>query len=172
MCPQPPFEAEFSELHLCKNELHETLNSLSHWMKDEHVDRSLVRWQMRERMGGKTHWPGRDGWDVGTEMVVERSTPDAVGVLQVTRLDSAFIRKDPYGVVLIIAPWNYPIHLVVVPLIGAIAAGELNLSPGLEDPGRARHHRGCQKGWLSPCRCSDVLSISPQVTVSLSNPRK
>nr|XP_025972941.1 aldehyde dehydrogenase family 3 member B1-like [Dromaius novaehollandiae] len=41
----------------------------------------------------------------------------------VTQLDSVFIRKDPYGVVLIIAPWNYPIHLFLVPLIGAIAAG-------------------------------------------------
>nr|XP_009680879.1 PREDICTED: aldehyde dehydrogenase family 3 member B1-like [Struthio camelus australis] len=41
----------------------------------------------------------------------------------VTQLDSAFIRKDPYGVVLIIAPWNYPINLLLVPLIGAIAAG-------------------------------------------------
>ncbi|KAM6068532.1 aldehyde dehydrogenase family 3 member B1-like [Theristicus caerulescens] len=40
-----------------------------------------------------------------------------------TQLDSAFIRKDPYGVVLIIAPWNYPIQLLLVPLIGAIAAG-------------------------------------------------
>ncbi|KAM9223706.1 LOW QUALITY PROTEIN: aldehyde dehydrogenase family 3 member B1-like [Leptosomus discolor] len=40
-----------------------------------------------------------------------------------TQLDSAFIRKDPYGVVLIIAPWNYPINLLLVPLIGAIAAG-------------------------------------------------
>ncbi|NWI21478.1 AL3B2 dehydrogenase, partial [Crypturellus soui] len=41
----------------------------------------------------------------------------------VMQLDSAFIRKDPYGVVLIVAPWNYPIHLLLVPLIGAIAAG-------------------------------------------------
>ncbi|XP_069713355.1 aldehyde dehydrogenase family 3 member B1-like isoform X1 [Phaenicophaeus curvirostris] len=40
-----------------------------------------------------------------------------------TQLDSAFIRKDPYGVVLIIGPWNYPINLLLVPLIGAIAAG-------------------------------------------------
>ncbi|NXE30394.1 AL3B1 dehydrogenase, partial [Ardeotis kori] len=39
------------------------------------------------------------------------------------QLDSAFIRKDPYGVVLIIAPWNYPVHLLLVPPIGAIAAG-------------------------------------------------
>ncbi|XP_053922653.1 aldehyde dehydrogenase family 3 member B1 isoform X1 [Cuculus canorus] len=79
---KPPFEAEFSEVLLCKNELHETLNNLAHWMKDEHVERNLV-----------------------------------------TRLDSAFIRKDPYGVVLIIAPWNYPVILLLGPLIGAIAAG-------------------------------------------------
>ncbi|NWS74576.1 AL3B2 dehydrogenase, partial [Crotophaga sulcirostris] len=79
---KPPFEAEFSEILLCKNELNETLNNLSHWMKDEHVERNLV-----------------------------------------TRLDSAFIRKDPYGVVLIIAPWNYPVNLLLEPLIGAIAAG-------------------------------------------------
>uniref|UniRef100_A0A8C3SJM2 Aldehyde dehydrogenase domain-containing protein n=1 Tax=Chelydra serpentina TaxID=8475 RepID=A0A8C3SJM2_CHESE len=41
----------------------------------------------------------------------------------VTQLDTAFIRKEPYGVVLIIAPWNYPLHLILVPLVGAIAAG-------------------------------------------------
>ncbi|XP_020028051.2 aldehyde dehydrogenase family 3 member B1 isoform X1 [Castor canadensis] len=40
-----------------------------------------------------------------------------------TQLDSAFIRKEPYGLVLIIAPWNYPVNLMLVPLVGAIAAG-------------------------------------------------
>ncbi|CAK6449812.1 unnamed protein product [Pipistrellus nathusii] len=40
-----------------------------------------------------------------------------------TQLDSAFIRKEPFGVVLIIAPWNYPLNLILVPLVGAIAAG-------------------------------------------------
>ncbi|KAF2986525.1 hypothetical protein EK904_001383 [Melospiza melodia maxima] len=78
---KPSFEAFFSEILLCKNELNVTLNNLCSWMKDEHVDKNLVM-----------------------------------------QLDSAFIRKDPYGVVLIIAPWNYPIHLFLVPLIGAIAA--------------------------------------------------
>lgn len=41
--PQPSFEAFFSEILLCKNELNITLNNLSHWMKDEHVDKNLVR---------------------------------------------------------------------------------------------------------------------------------
>lgn len=33
------------------------------------------------------------------------------------------IMKDPYGIVCIIGPWNYPFQLVLSPLIGAIAAG-------------------------------------------------
>lgn len=33
------------------------------------------------------------------------------------------IHYEPYGQVLVIAPWNYPFQLAIVPLIGAIAAG-------------------------------------------------
>jgi aldehyde dehydrogenase (NAD+) len=36
---------------------------------------------------------------------------------------SDYIYKEPYGTVLIIAPWNYPFQLAIAPLIGAIAAG-------------------------------------------------
>ncbi|GGM38853.1 aldehyde dehydrogenase [Paraliobacillus quinghaiensis] len=35
----------------------------------------------------------------------------------------SFIHPEPYGVALIIAPWNYPFQLALAPLIGAIAAG-------------------------------------------------
>jgi len=35
----------------------------------------------------------------------------------------SFIYKEPLGVVLIIAPWNYPLQLLFTPLIGALAAG-------------------------------------------------
>jgi len=34
-----------------------------------------------------------------------------------------FIYKDPYGKVLIIAPWNYPFNLALCPMIAAVAAG-------------------------------------------------
>nr|XP_008508714.1 PREDICTED: aldehyde dehydrogenase family 3 member B1-like [Equus przewalskii] len=40
-----------------------------------------------------------------------------------TQLDRAFIRKEPFGLVLIIVPWNYPLNLTLVPLVGALAAG-------------------------------------------------
>src|SRR6187549_184865 len=34
-----------------------------------------------------------------------------------------YIVKEPYGKVLIIAPWNYPFQLAICPLIAAVAAG-------------------------------------------------
>jgi len=33
------------------------------------------------------------------------------------------IYKEPYGIVLIISPWNYPFQLLINPLVGAISAG-------------------------------------------------
>jgi aldehyde dehydrogenase (NAD+) len=36
---------------------------------------------------------------------------------------SSHIYSEPYGSVLIIAPWNYPFQLAMVPLVGAMAAG-------------------------------------------------
>lgn len=35
----------------------------------------------------------------------------------------SFISPEPYGCVLIMSPWNYPFQLTMVPLIGALAAG-------------------------------------------------
>ncbi|SFM02628.1 aldehyde dehydrogenase (NAD+) [Gracilibacillus orientalis] len=35
----------------------------------------------------------------------------------------SYIYQQPYGITLIIAPWNYPFQLALAPLIGAIAAG-------------------------------------------------
>ena len=36
---------------------------------------------------------------------------------------SSYIQYEPYGTVLVIAPWNFPFHLSLVPAIGALAAG-------------------------------------------------
>ncbi|MFE5837577.1 aldehyde dehydrogenase family protein [Arthrobacter sp. NPDC056493] len=35
----------------------------------------------------------------------------------------ATIHREPLGTVLIIGPWNYPLHLLFMPFIGAVAAG-------------------------------------------------
>ena len=36
---------------------------------------------------------------------------------------SSYILKEPLGVTLIIGPWNYPVQLLLNPLVGALAAG-------------------------------------------------
>ena len=36
---------------------------------------------------------------------------------------SSYVLHEPLGIVLIIAPWNYPLQLLFTPLVGAIAAG-------------------------------------------------
>lgn len=51
--------------------------------------------------------------------------PDKVETNLLNFPSSSFIYKEPYGVVLIIAPWNYPFQLLFVPFIAAIATGNV-----------------------------------------------
>ncbi|ETT47626.1 aldehyde dehydrogenase [Paenibacillus sp. FSL H7-0942] len=52
-------------------------------------------------------------WAVPKQVPTNSAMPDGVST----------IYPEPYGVALIIAPWNYPFQLAFGPLIGAIAAG-------------------------------------------------
>lgn len=45
---------------------------------------------------------------------------------------SSRVMKEPLGVVLIIGPWNYPLMLLLTPLVGAIAAGNCAVIKGSE----------------------------------------
>lgn len=36
---------------------------------------------------------------------------------------SSYLKHEPRGVVLIVAPWNYPFQLIMTPLVGAVSAG-------------------------------------------------
>lgn len=49
--------------------------------------------------------------------------PEKVPTPMLLKPSKSLIVKDPYGVVLIIVPFNYPVQLSLVPLAGAIAAG-------------------------------------------------
>lgn len=51
------------------------------------------------------------------------ASPKRVSASWMNWPSSDYIYKEPYGAVLIIAPWNYPFQLALAPLIGAIAAG-------------------------------------------------
>jgi len=47
----------------------------------------------------------------------------------------SFIHPGPFGVALIIGPWNFPVQLMLAPLIGAIAAGNCAvLKPSIAAP--------------------------------------
>ena len=39
-----------------------------------------------------------------------------------------FVQPEPYGVALIIGPWNFPVQLMLAPLFGALAAGNCSVS--------------------------------------------
>ena len=47
-----------------------------------------------------------------------------------------FTVPEPYGVVLVMAPWNYPFLLTMEPLIGALAAGNCCVLKPSEDAPR------------------------------------
>ncbi len=49
--------------------------------------------------------------------------PERVRTTLVNQPSSSYIMKEPLGVVLIIGTWNYPVYLLLNPLIGAVAAG-------------------------------------------------
>ncbi|KAF7727478.1 Aldehyde dehydrogenase [Apophysomyces ossiformis] len=42
---------------------------------------------------------------------------------KINSLDKTYVRKEPKGVVLVIGAWNYPVNLLLLPAVGAIAAG-------------------------------------------------
>lgn len=49
------------------------------------------------------------------------------------------IYREPYGCVLILSPWNYPVQLLLLPLIGAIAGGNCAiLKPSKSSPAVSR----------------------------------
>lgn len=49
--------------------------------------------------------------------------PQAAGTDLVNLPSKSKIYRDPLGVVLIISPWNYPLQLLLIPLVSAIAGG-------------------------------------------------
>ncbi|WP_276479750.1 aldehyde dehydrogenase [Paraflavitalea pollutisoli] len=49
--------------------------------------------------------------------------PASVSTNLVNLPSSSYVYREPLGTVLIISPWNYPLQLLLAPLVGAMAAG-------------------------------------------------
>ncbi len=65
--------------------------------------------------------------------------PEKVHVPVKQQPATARIHRDPLGVVLIIGPWNYPVQLVLAPLVGALAAGNAAVLKPSELSARVSH---------------------------------
>jgi aldehyde dehydrogenase (NAD+) len=88
------YEAMWTDFH--KHAVEVELTEIAPALLDlDHARSNLAGWMRRSRVGG--HW-----------------------LLSGTRSE---VRYEPRGVVLIMAPWNYPFGLVITPLIAAVAAG-------------------------------------------------
>lgn len=61
--------------------------------------------------------------DVTLKQIDRWVKPERVSIPVKQQPGRARIHRDPLGVVLIIGPWNYPVQLLLAPLVGAIAAG-------------------------------------------------
>jgi aldehyde dehydrogenase (NAD+) len=61
--------------------------------------------------------------DIHLKSLASWMKPESVGSPIVTFPSKGMIYNQPLGTVLIIGAWNYPIHLTMMPLIGAISAG-------------------------------------------------
>jgi aldehyde dehydrogenase (NAD+) len=70
----------------------------------------------------------------------------------------AWYDYEPLGVVFIIGPWNYPIHLVLAPLVGAIAAGNCAIiKPSEHTPASAQVLAELVGKYLDPDAFSVIL---------------
>jgi aldehyde dehydrogenase (NAD+) len=64
---------------------------------------------------------------------------------------SSRVHREPYGLCLIMAPWNYPLQLTFSPLVGALAAGNTALiKPSNYAPATARVMAGIVEDMASP----------------------
>ncbi|AEN88693.1 Aldehyde dehydrogenase (NAD) [Priestia megaterium WSH-002] len=61
--------------------------------------------------------------DFAVENLAEWAEPKEVETPSTHAGAKSYIYQDPYGLALVIAPWNYPFQLAVSPVVGAIAAG-------------------------------------------------
>lgn len=87
-------EALWTDLHKSREEAYLT-------------ELSIVLAEIREARSRVGRWSRRE-WKMPTMAVLP---------------SMSYVVKEPLGTALIVAPWNYPVQLLLCPLVGAIAAG-------------------------------------------------
>lgn len=67
------------------------------------------------------------------------------------------LHYEPRGAVLIIAPWNYPLNLSLMPLVGAIAAGNCAV---VKPSGEAPHTAACLQQLIGECFEDSYIAVT------------
>ena len=84
---------------------------------------------------------------------------------------SGRVRREPLGSVLIIGPWNYPVNLVLMPLVGALAGGNtVVLKPSELTPATAEALARLVPRYLDPEVVQVVNGGVPESTALLELP--
>ncbi|MDT8915939.1 aldehyde dehydrogenase family protein [Amycolatopsis sp. PS_44_ISF1] len=97
--------------------------------------------------------------------------PESAPLPDRLRPGSGTVVREPLGVGLVIGPWNYPLHLVLAPLVGVLAAGNAavvkpsELSPTVS-AAIARH----LPAYLDPEAVAVVEGAVPETTELLEQP--
>ena len=85
----------------------------------------------------------------------------------------SYIQPEPKGLVLIIGPWNYPFQLLMVPLIGAMAAGNcVMLKPSEQTPHTAALVESMIQSAFEPCYVTVVRGPGAEVGPKLIEPHR
>ncbi|CAG0916170.1 unnamed protein product [Notodromas monacha] len=97
------------------------------------------------------------------------TSPTHVSKSMLTLFDTLYHYPQPYGLVLIIGPWNFPISLSLLPLIGAIAAGNcVIVKPSEVSPATSEALTKYLASYLDE-RCFRVIPGGVPETTSLLN---
>ncbi|RWS22425.1 aldehyde dehydrogenase: dimeric NADP-preferring-like protein, partial [Leptotrombidium deliense] len=81
--------------------------------------------------------------------------------------DKAMLRAEPYGLILIIGTWNYPLLVTLLPLVGAIAAGNAAIiKPSELNPNMAQLLATLIPRYLDKS-CYNVINGGSEVTTAL-----
>jgi len=82
---------------------------------------------------------------------------------------SSYVYPEPYGVALIIGPWNYPMGLVITPLVGALAAGNCAvIKPSELTPNTSRVIAKILAESLDPADVVVMEGAAPQAEAQLA----
>ncbi len=111
--------------------------------------------------------PRLEGWATDVAIVINEiehalrhlaswMKPERVWTPLAQRPGRATVRPEPFGVALVIAPWNYPVHLLLLPMVGALAAGNAVVGKPSEVSAHTLGGAGAPRARVPrPRRCRD-----------------